>query len=490
MGDRNRNLNNIISLALFIAGLVAFFILKTCGFNPCRSDENIYFYMSKLFAEGIIPYRNFFFAHPPFKLIFMGAVFKFVGFHFILAKAVPVLIAMVTASFLFVMTREQLGSSIGLIAALLFLFTYDQLRGSSHYTGINLTVMFMVIGLFLASHHKSFWAGVFFGIGSITGFYAAVGAGALALFWLLTNRRQFGRFVIGFALIFVGTNLICAILFGQNYIEPVYVYHFLKPRIHGWNTTIFARVFRNNLLILIPALMSPLTLLWKNKIGTADESSKALETNSKRIVILLMLVVFCYILFLIGLKRIFDFYFILVFPFSAILSAYTLAMSFNQLIRWLRPSLNQLTVKLISGAIIATLLLCNGIWASQKLIKHESHYLRVAPEIANYIARHSSLEDKLFGDSTTAPLVALLANRRIAANFIDTNAMRFRSGITTVDQCLRGLSSDQPKYILVKPNAGFIRVDGFQTYIDKYYILKHIFRDPYYGAFLLYQIKQ
>lgn len=488
MVNSNRDLSNTIFFILFIIGLITFFILKTCGFNPCRSDENIYFYMSKLFAEGIIPYRDFFFAHPPFKLVLMAILFKVFGFHLTLAKAVPVLIAMITASFLFVLTREQFGSAIGLIAALLFLFTYDKLRGSSHYTGMNLTVMFMVIGLFFALHRRAFWAGIFFGIGSITGFYASVGAGALALFWLLTERRQFGRFVIGFALIFLSTNLICAILFGQKYIEPVYVYHFLKPRMHGWNTTIFVRVFRNNLLVLIPALMSPLTLLWKNKLSMAYKSNKVSEMSSRRVVILLTLLLFCYVLFLIGLKRIFDFYFILVFPFGAILAAYTLVTSFNRLVR-LRSSFNKLTVRLIGGAIMTTLLLCNGIWAARKLIRHESHYLRVAPEIANYIVRHSSPEDKLFGDSSSAPLVALLAKRRIAANFIDTNAMRFRSGITTVEQCLRELSNDQPKYILVKHNTGFIRVDGFQTYIDKYYILKYIFKDPYYGTFLLYQIK-
>jgi hypothetical protein len=486
MTNQNRNLNNIVPLILFITGLVAFLVLKTYGFNPCRSDENIYFYMSKLFAQGIVPYRDFFFAHPPFKLIFMGTLFKLLGFHFTLAKVVPVLVAMATASFLFAAVRDQFGSGIGLLAALLFLFTYDQLRGSSHYTGINLTVMFMVIGLFFALRQKLFWGGIFFGLGSITGFYAIVGAGALAIFWLLNNRRQFVRFIIGFVLIFLGTNLICALLFGRNYIEPVYVYHFLKPRVHGWNAIIFYRVFRNNLLVLIPALLSPLTLLWKNKIGSCDET----RMSSRRLAILLMIMVFCYILFFIVLKRIFDFYFILLFPFCAILAAYALWMFFARLMRRSRPSLNQFIVRFISGILIAVPLLWNGIWASRKLIRHESHYLKVASQIAEYIAQHSSSKDKLFGDSSSTPLMAVLANRRIAANFIDTNAMRFRSGITSVDQCLRELRSDQPKYILVKPNVGFIRVAGFQAYIDKYYALEKTFKDPYYGSFLLYQIKQ
>ncbi|HUT58524.1 MAG TPA: hypothetical protein VNA25_11825, partial [Phycisphaerae bacterium] len=49
--------------------LLAFLALKAYGLQPAVGDENIYFYMSTRVADGLVPWRDFFFAHPPLHLL-------------------------------------------------------------------------------------------------------------------------------------------------------------------------------------------------------------------------------------------------------------------------------------------------------------------------------------------------------------------------------------------------------------------------------------
>ena len=53
---------------LLLATLAFFALLESYGLAPALSDENIYFYDAWLMSQGFVPYRDFFFAHPPLHL--------------------------------------------------------------------------------------------------------------------------------------------------------------------------------------------------------------------------------------------------------------------------------------------------------------------------------------------------------------------------------------------------------------------------------------
>ena len=76
-----------------VLALGGFGILKAYALAPAFSDENIYFYMCRRIAEGALPYRDFFFAHPPFHLIPGTLVMSVFGFSLPLAKAIPAVFA-------------------------------------------------------------------------------------------------------------------------------------------------------------------------------------------------------------------------------------------------------------------------------------------------------------------------------------------------------------------------------------------------------------
>ncbi|HXI04419.1 MAG TPA: hypothetical protein VNI57_14700, partial [Candidatus Saccharimonadales bacterium] len=109
-------------------------LLKAYALAPALSDENIYFYMCRRIAEGALPYRDFFFAHPPLHLLAGSVVMALAGFHLPLAKAIPATAAALAGLAIYRAGRRG-GPWRGLLALILFLFSYDMLRASSHYTG-------------------------------------------------------------------------------------------------------------------------------------------------------------------------------------------------------------------------------------------------------------------------------------------------------------------------------------------------------------------
>ena len=117
---------------------------------------------------------------------------------------------------------------------------------------------------------------------------------------------------------------------------------------------------------------------------------------------------------------------------------------------------------------------------------HESRHFDTAFDIAAYVTAHSAEDETIFGDSTSTPLVALLAERQITADEVDTNFMRFFSRITAPEEVLTRLAEKPPRFVLVKPGRGFERIDAFRDWIAEEYAPERSFRSRHYGEYILY----
>ena len=159
-----------IALAALPLGL--FFLLKTHGMGPSNTDENIYFYMASRFAEGELPYVDYFFAHPPMHVVLPGVFFAVFGYSFTFAKFFSVIAAMVTGGAIFAIARKHLGLVAAVIAAIGFLFASETLKASTNMTGVNLTTMWLTLGMWRSLAGKPLSAGVCFGLAATTGFYS------------------------------------------------------------------------------------------------------------------------------------------------------------------------------------------------------------------------------------------------------------------------------------------------------------------------------
>jgi hypothetical protein len=171
----------------------------------------MYFYMSLLVSKGKWPYRDFFFSHPPLQLYLMGALYKLFGYSLVLSKAVPSLAAMVSGIYVYLLGRRLVGRSEGLLAVILFLFTFDVLRGSSHFTGANCALAFGLAASYQALVRRPILAGALFAIGTFIGVYIAPLVLMLSVLLAFRSWKESLR-LLGSAL--VVSVVVCAVFAG------------------------------------------------------------------------------------------------------------------------------------------------------------------------------------------------------------------------------------------------------------------------------------
>ena len=81
---------------LAVVCIIIFLFIKFSTLSYQNSDENTYFYMAKLMAEGKLPYRDFFFAHPPLQVAIYSLFLKVFGMHVFLLKSIEIIFSLLT----------------------------------------------------------------------------------------------------------------------------------------------------------------------------------------------------------------------------------------------------------------------------------------------------------------------------------------------------------------------------------------------------------
>ncbi len=147
-------------------------------------------------------------------------------------------------------------------------------------------------------------------------------------------------------------------------------------------------------------------------------------------------------------------YFILAFPYLAVVGAYSL----NRLSERLNGS--------VGYVIVLSLLLISYMPAIEQYGMHEKQVFSSAEEMSSYVMQNSVAHQTIFGDSETASLIALLSNRSIALDCVDSNMMRFRSGAADIHSTLGQLeASDDFKFFIGREKAGIYSMNEVRRYI-------------------------
>jgi len=404
---------------LFAVMGAGFLWIKQFGLHHVAGgDENAYFYMARLMTEGKFFYSDFFFAHPPLQLFLLSTVYASFGFNFVLLKLTAALPILIGAGFLY----HQLWSKKNELAAgfflIIFLFNYELLKITSHPFGLNLTTFFLMLSLYYFVAKRPLACGLWWGTACLSGLYGLpwglIPAGYY-LFWD-RGRRSWIKYAGGFALVFISLNLILIALFGEKYVTPVYLYHFLKPHGNELVIDLFLQVVKSN----FPLFFLPFLYIWapKTRLNTAVLAGGIM-----------------YLIFLGSLDPLFSQYFMLPLPFFAWVGAVSAAS-------WIE-NIHTTRVRL-SGVILSLIILgAFSIDNMQRYIIHErGTTFQNAEACRDFITRNSSPDALLFGHAATTPLLALLCDRDIALNMVDTNHMRFEAGIDSIGDTLRKLEQE------------------------------------------------
>lgn len=509
------------SLAVVLGG--AFLILKSFAIAATPTDEFIYLYMGRRLAEGAIPYRDFFFAHPPLHLIPGAILTKLFGFSIGLARAIPSAAALAAGAAVYRIGRRA-GPAEGLVSFSLFLLSYDLLRTSSHYTGAVEATAALAWSLERALAGRLVASGLLAAGAGLTAFYALPPATALGLFLLWTGGawRSFAAAFLGG---FLSVNALCCAVFGTAYWNPVIVYHFLKPE---------AADAHSGSEALVVAAENPWLFFGAVAAGALGLARGRSREPAWTSVALGLLASLAHLASLLLLRRVFVYYYVPAFPGLAIAAGIGLVDAVRAARPAPRPARSvgawtRLAAALVLAApVFVRPILAAAVspfvpgylgpqryfwrdaplpatlndairmvfwretpptsWSSSvtRYLQHESLHFETPAHLAERLREVTGEQASIYGDSQTAPLVALLAGRRIALDEADTNLMRFRSGITSARDMVERLEVDPPEAVIVCPRRGFAHLPEMRAWLAAHYRLAETRLDPIHGPYLLY----
>ena len=107
-------------------------------------------------------------------------------------------------------------------------------------------------------------------------------------------------------------------------------------------------------------------------------------------------------------------------------------------------------------------------------------------ELTGFIMDNASPQDRIFGDVLTVPLLALRTEVPIAFDFLDTNAMRFLSGLADFGEVLKKLKEEKVRFVVVRPLEGFGNSAIVRDFLVESCLQSYRVTDPYWGDVFVY----
>jgi len=455
-------MKNRLHYILFSVFLAVFLIITFKGLLTAQpGDENVYYYMGRLAAEGKVPHKDFFYAHPPLQVYALSLIYKIFGFNIIALKLLPWASTVATVFFLFKTAKEKFGKAAAIASSAIYLFSYSVMFNSVFSFGTELAAMFLVIGAyFLFNKSSCYTAGFFFGLASVTRLLSLPVILAILAAVFISGRKTFWKLSSAFLAVFIIVNIAFLIVGGNSYFSSVYSYHFIKSYSPGENFREYADIIKLNWILFSAALL----------FVFAGEKRKANVFAAASV---------AYLLFLLGLKKLFGFYFLAAFPFLAILGGLGIVGAYNRLANYkkLRAFLT----------IFASLLFLWNL-SSDALFLHKVGYagFERGDALAEAVELKSNPDTMLFGDDSVVPLLALMTERRIAFDLVDTNSQVFESEIVSMKETLESLKHKDILFI-ARSAQGISSFGEVRRFLNEECDLLSTFHDKLEGSYLIYK---
>ena len=378
--------------------VILFLLVKTPNIQPKLSVENVYFYMAKLVGDGLTPYRDFFFAHPPLHVYFLSVWMKIFNDNIAMTKMIAVLESIVSAILLYrIAVKKKFNPAYAF--PVLYLFSFTVLATTDYSTGVHLTSMLLLTGVFLLEEDRPLPAGAACGLASLSRLYAIPAILGLLLY-LVWFRRGLRLFLWGLIPVLVLGHGLFLLSAGDAYIDQVFKYHLLKPASMN-KGNVFRFFLVNEPVLIFSVLLSPLILR-----GRMGEIIPAYVT---------CIPLFGFYLFF---QDIYYYYLLMAIPYMALVTGQTLRIIFERI----QPG-NKFLIPLV-------LLAFTGYNTYSYLGVHApAGRVEFITELAYYVKTNTVEEDTLYGSNDIAPLVALYSGRKIHNNYVDTDYKLFQSGL-------------------------------------------------------------
>jgi 4-amino-4-deoxy-L-arabinose transferase-like glycosyltransferase len=424
-----------------------FLIFRIFTFVPVFSDENIYINMAKALTSGLLPYKDFFYAHPPLQLILLAPL---TFFNFQVVKIGVAIIGLICVFLTYLIAKELFERNVGNFASIFFLFFPGFLIFGSQAMGMFEALAIFLLGFFLFLKKKLSLASFLFTLSFFTRYFISLLFLLVFVFAFLKFKKReivcFSFYLISFLLLFF---TFFYILFGYKFIEDTIIYHLgvnIKQNIGiaGWIDQYLTLGFFTIFLSFFSLVFG---IFNKNKLIFLFSIFPLIYDS---IVILI-------------LKQVIYHYFILPLPFLFIALAATFIKT------------KYLSLKFF---LLTILIFCFYTNLQSLSYYFGIEYNKVFSELENYTLQKTTGRDLIFGEPRSTNYVSFVTNRRIINNYFDSD-LKFIN-FYGKEKFLNEIEKIKPKLLFIdESHNSFLR-----PILKNYELIKEWNAPGYYHLYL------
>jgi len=433
-------------LTLLLLIIFLSIVIRLFSFHPSFSDENFYFNVAKNIAEGKVPYKDFFFAHPPLQVYTLAVLYKIFGSSFFIGKFLTLVSSSLSVILLYFIIKQFCKEKSAFLASILFLISPPFLAFSSMSYGMWETMLFILLSFLFLLKKRTFLSATFFVI-AVLFRYIAIFYLSIFLITLYLRKEKFSKFfLILLFLVSLSTFFIFKI-FGTEYVTQTILYHFYK-----FSNPFQVQYFSMGMFFVFLALISALIGLYRK--------DKFILTFS-----LLPLAVDLFLLMI--LKTVFYHYFLLSIPFYLIGFSKILELKYNFV-----------KIAVLTLLIISLIINFKTFDFYFNPVHSKKFY-----HVTDIIRENTEKNDTIFGEPVMTNYVSFVTGREIAGNYLDSYVPHLVFDGT--EKVVENLNKEKPKIIIEMKNY-YTTLPEFGLVFKDYILIEEVEGLPKY---LIYMVK-
>lgn len=441
----------LISLILILASA----IFRCFFLHPTFSDENFYFNVAKNIVGGKVPYKDFFFAHPPLHVFLLSLFFRIFGTSFLVGKVFTLIFSSLSPLILYLILKKIYDEKTGLIGVVIFLLSPTFLSFSLIGYGMWETLFFILTSLYLITLNRLFLASLALLFASLTKYLSLIYFPFLMILVYLRKKRIF-EFSFSFLLFFLTSILLLFRIFGMEYLDQTFLYHLTsKISLYSFRPSRYLGI--EFFLFFLAGISILISIAEKDRILLFFALTPLVADGT---IFLFMKVRFYH-------------YFLISLPFYLIAVSRSLFISRD----------------LITRLLIISLLLFSII-SNVKTIDFYLNpaYAKKFHQVARFIENNTDENGKIFGEPVVSNYVSFTTGRSMSANYLDSYLSHLR--FEGEEKVIKKIEEDKPQiFIEMKLNNNYYYLSNpyFKNFILKNFELRRVVGDT--PTYLLYAEK-
>ena len=423
-------------------------IIKILLVHPTYSDENFYFNVAKHILYYSLPYRDFFFAHPPIQIFILSSIYKVFGVSFTIGKLLTIVYSSVCVLLTYSIAKKLFGIKPAFFSSMLFVISPPFIAFSDISCGMWGVMLFLLMSIFFILKKRLFISSVFFTIAFFTR-YITIFYIPVILTILYLKRLKAIRFISVTLILTTILFLSLVFAFKNNYLKQTLIYHLSKRQ--TWQIEQYLDM---GLFFVILGIFSIV-------IG--------IEIKNRCMTLIGLSTLIVDVLLLLSLKEIYYHYFLLSVPIYLVASSKIFELDYN-----------------VVKFVILAILLLSFIHNYQTISFYiNPSYAKKFYFISNIVNMSTYSDNKIFGEPVMTNYVSFITGRKISGNYVDSYIQHIK--FEGVAKTIQKLNQEKPEIIIEIPGYYSSIPELYQFIKTNYTILSYVNDTP---SYIIYTLKR